>query len=136
MDFGGPQGIPLPQQPHPQVLSTGEVNLDQVPLPPTNLPADIPQNNFAPGKLNESKTFAHQNLAPSSSTNETVKSLEDWICLKCSTPNFSFRQICKSCNARKSEIRTKSIEEIPMPAQSSPAPKVIISIFQNEVILL
>ena len=40
---------------------------------------------------------------PGSSVGQADKVLEDWHCLNCQTPNFSFRNVCKTCGVAKEE---------------------------------
>jgi len=44
---------------------------------------------------------------PGSLVGQTDKQLEDWHCLKCQTPNFSFRNVCKTCGVAKEEAAFK-----------------------------
>ena len=56
---------------------------------------------------------------PGSFQSRSMESLEDWICSSCSTPNFSFRQVCKVCNLQKPENRPKPSQEVLSPEKVS-----------------
>ena len=83
---------------------------EEVQIPESKLPvADIvgePDHNL--GQI----SLPGPSSNPGSFQSRPIESLEDWICPSCSTPNFSFRNICKSCNFKKPGNGSQQSQEV------------------------